>query len=157
MGIEIERKFLVEGDGWRDQVIDEKRLKQGYLCTQENATIRVRIGGGRAVLNIKSATVGIRRAEFEYEIPLAEGEEILRAVARQPVIDKIRYRVRHGDHVWDLDVFEGENRGLVLAEIELASEDEPFELPEWAGEEVSGDPRYYNANLIRHPYREWAG
>ncbi|HEB97183.1 MAG TPA: CYTH domain-containing protein [Sedimenticola thiotaurini] len=156
MAIEIERKFLVTGDGWRDQVIGQDRLKQGYLCNRENATVRVRVGGGRALLNIKSATTGIRRAEYEYEIPLQEGEELLRTMARQPVIDKTRYRVRHGGHVWELDVFEGANRGLVIAEVELASEDEPFERPEWAGEEVSGDPRYYNASLIEHPYREWS-
>ncbi len=155
MAIEIERKFLVQNDSWRQQVIDQSRLQQGYLCTQENATVRVRIGKGRAILNIKSATDGIRRSEFEYPIPLQDGEALLATVARKPIIDKIRYRVRHGDHVWDLDVFEGENRGLVVAELELTSENETFDKPPWAGEEVSGDPRYYNASLISHPYSRW--
>jgi len=155
MGIEIERKFLVQNDSWRGQVIDESRLQQGYICNQSNATVRVRIGNGKAVLNVKSATVGIRRSEFEYEIPLQEGEAILESVARKPIIDKVRYRVRHGAHVWDLDVFEGENQGLIVAEVELASEDESFDKPGWAGDEVSGDPRYYNASLVTCPYSQW--
>lgn len=155
MGIEIERKFLVQNDSWRDQVIYESRLQQGYICNQSNTTVRVRIGKGKAILNIKSATVGIRRSEFEYEIPLQEGEAILESVARKPIIDKVRYKVRHGAHVWDLDVFGGENQGLIVAEVELASEDESFDKPGWAGNEVSGDARYYNASLVTCPYSQW--
>ncbi len=155
MATEIERKFLVQNDLWRDQVIEESRLQQGYLANQNNASIRVRTANGRAWLNIKSATMGIRRLEFEYEIPLEDAEQILQEIAQQPFIDKIRYKVKCGDHVWDLDVFEGANNGLVVAEVELGTEDEAFEMPQWAGAEVSGDPRYYNVNLVQHPYRDW--
>ena len=155
MAIEIERKFLVKNVLWRDQVISESRMKQGYLSSQGNASIRVRVDGGRALLNIKSVTLGIRRSEFEYEIPLEDGEEILAVIAQQPFIDKTRYKVKCGGHVWDLDVFEGENRGLVVAEVELESEEETFEMPAWAGDEVSEDRRYYNVSLVKNPYTRW--
>jgi adenylate cyclase len=115
----------------------------------------VRIEGERANLNIKSATLGVRRQEFEYPIPLAEAEEILDTLCEQPQIEKIRYLLPYGGHTWEIDVFAGENEGLVVAEIELASEDEAFERLAWLGEEVSGDTRYYNVCLVRHPYREW--
>ncbi len=155
MAIEIERKFLVNNELWREGVISETRLRQGYLSTGEGSTVRVRISGERAYLTIKGATVGIRRFEFEYEIPLSDAELMLEQVALKPQVEKIRYRVRCADHVWELDRFLGANQGLVLAEIELKSEDEPFELPAWAGEEVSEDPRYHNSNLVAHPYSEW--
>ncbi len=155
MGTEIERKFLVKNDLWRKEVVSESRLKQGYLSNSANASIRVRLGGGKAHLNIKSTTIGIRRLEFEYEIPLEDAEEMLAGVAEKPYIDKTRYKVRSGAHTWELDVFHGENRGLVVAELELSSEDESFEPPDWAGAEVSEDVRYYNVNLIKHPYSRW--
>ena len=155
MALEIEYKFLVKNDLWRSNVISETRLQQGYLANQKNASVRIRTGNGKAHLNIKSTTLGIRRLEFEYEIPLADAREMLREIAIQPFIDKTRYIVRNGAHDWELDVFEGENHGLIVAELELESEDEPFELPEWAGEEVSGDVKYYNVNLIKHPFSQW--
>ena len=155
MATEIERKFLVENDLWRESVISEAVIKQGYLCRQDNTTIRVRVAGDAAWVNIKSATRGIRRLEYEYPIPLPDAEGLLAEVAEQPFIDKIRYQVRQGGHVWDLDVFRGLNQGLVLAEVELGAEDEAFEMPAWAGREVSGDPRYYNANLVKLPYCDW--
>ena len=155
MATEIERKFLVVNDQWREHVLSESRLKQGYLANQINASIRVRIGNGKAHLNIKSTTIGVSRSEFEYEVPTEDAEAMLREVAQQPFIDKTRYKVRCGDHVWDLDVFEGENRGLVVAEVELAHENEPFEMPPWAGEEVSGEAKYYNVNLVAHPFSRW--
>ncbi|MCB1866996.1 MAG: CYTH domain-containing protein [Gammaproteobacteria bacterium] len=155
MALEIEHKFLVKNDLWRSNVISETRLQQGYLANQKNASVRIRTGNGKAHLNIKSTTLGIRRLEFEYEIPLADAREMLREIAIQPFIDKTRYIVRNGAHDWELDVFEGENHGLIVAELELESEDEPFELPEWAGEEVSGDVKYYNVNLIKHPFSQW--
>ncbi|WP_275099318.1 CYTH domain-containing protein [Sedimenticola hydrogenitrophicus] len=155
MALEIERKFLVVNDKWKDNILSEAVLKQGYIANQPNATVRVRIAGDSACLNLKSATKGISRSEFEYPIPLADAEQILAQLAEQPFIDKTRYKVRWGGHVWDLDLFAGENSGLIMAEVELSSEDEPFELPPWAGEEVSGDPRYYNANLVKHPYSQW--
>ena len=155
MAIEIERKFLVINEGWRGSVISSSELKQGYLANQNNASVRVRIARGKAYLNIKSKTLGIRRSEYEYQIPLEDAEEMLQHLAEQPVISKTRYYVQYAEHVWELDVFDGENSGLVVAEIELKSEQETFALPEWAGEEVSDDPRYYNINLVKHPFSKW--
>jgi adenylate cyclase len=155
MATEIERKFLVKNDLWRDAVVSESRMKQGYLTNKGNASVRVRIANDRAFLNIKSATLGIRRLEFEYEIPVTDADEMLATVAEQPFIDKTRYKVKSGRHIWELDVFEGENLGLVVAELELESEDESFEVPPWSGEEVSGDPRYYNVSLVKEPYSRW--
>ncbi|MBU0501096.1 MAG: CYTH domain-containing protein [Gammaproteobacteria bacterium] len=155
MGVEIERKFLVIDDSWRGQVVSSERLSQGYLCNQGVTSVRVRIAGDRANLNIKSGGLTVSRQEYEYEIPLADAGEMLKDLAAGGLVEKTRYHVRCGDHVWDLDVFEGANAGLVMAEIELASEDESFAMPAWAGREVSGDPRYYNVNLIDHPYMKW--
>ena len=156
MAIEIERKFLVVGDGWRDQVEDETRLVQGYLTEDARTTVRVRIRGETAWLTLKGATQGISRLEFEYPIPVADAETLLRELAVSPLIEKTRYRVRHGGHLWELDVFAGANAGLVLAELELERVDEVFERPDWLGAEVSDDPRYFNANLARHPYGAWS-
>ena len=155
MAVEIERKFLVKNDKWRNNILSESVIKQGYIANQENATVRIRVARDSAWLNIKGATSGIRRAEFEYPIPLEDAEAILQGVAQRPYISKTRYKVKCGNHIWDLDLFEGENRGLVMAEVELKNETEPFEMPEWAGEEVSGDPRYYNASLVKTPYTAW--
>jgi len=155
MGIEIERKFLVVGDGWRDQVEDEIRLVQGYLTEDARTTVRVRIRGETAYLTIKGATQGISRLEFEYPIPVADAETLLRELAVSPLIEKIRYRVRHGGHLWELDVFAGANAGLVLAELELETVDEVFARPDWLGAEVSDDPRYFNVNLAQWPYSDW--
>ncbi|MCF7985824.1 MAG: CYTH domain-containing protein [Thiohalocapsa sp.] len=155
MPTEIERKFLVTGESWRDAVVSEARLMQGYLTTDRSTTVRVRIKNDSAVLTIKGPSQGISRAEFEYPIPSDDAEQMLRDLAVSAPIEKTRYRVRCGAHVWDLDVFAGENAGLVMAEVELTDEDEAFDMPEWAGEEVSGDPRYYNSNLARNPYRHW--
>ena len=155
MATELERKFLVVDDSWRDAVISETRYKQGYLANQEKASVRVRIGGGKAYLNIKSATIGASRYEFEYEVPVTDAEDMLDHVASGPCIDKVRYEVRYGDHLWEVDLFHGDNEGLIVAEVELEAEDEPFELPVWAGEEVTGDPKYYNAMLVRHPFSQW--
>lgn len=157
MATEIERKFLVKNDLWRGQIISQVRMKQGYVSGGENATVRIRVAGEQAWLTIKSTTQGIRRLEFEYTIPTTDAEQMLMALAKQPFIDKTRYKIRQGSHVWELDVFEGENQGLVMAELELESEDERFETPPWAGEEVSGDPRYYNSSLAKRPYSSWAG
>ncbi|MCG8427485.1 MAG: CYTH domain-containing protein [Chromatiales bacterium] len=155
MAIEIERKFLVINDLWQEHVISKSHIKQGYLATQKNATVRIRIAKGKAILNIKSATSGIQRSEFEYEIPMDEAELMLEQVVEHPIIEKIRYKVQGKGHVWDLDEFHGDNEGLVMAEIELLSEDEEFVVPDWAGEEVSSDTRYYNSNLIKHPFKQW--
>jgi adenylate cyclase len=155
MAVEIERKFLVKSDSWRSQVESEAHLMQGYLSSGGKATVRVRIKGDAAYLTIKGATTGISRSEYEYLIPVADAQAMMQELALYPAIDKTRYRVRCGKHLWDLDLFAGENEGLVMAEVELGSEDETFEMPEWAGEEVSGDRRYYNSYLSRHPYKHW--
>jgi adenylate cyclase len=128
---------------------------QGYLVNSPDVTVRVRVKGDAAFLTLKGASKGISRSEFEYPIPVADAEHMLRDLSVSPPVDKIRYRVRAGGHVWDLDVFAGENAGLVMAEVELGSEDEAFEMPDWAGREVTGDPRYYNVNLARNPFKHW--
>lgn len=155
MGLEIERKFLVINDQWKDSVISESVLKQGYLSLQANATVRVRVDGHQAFLTVKSATTGISRAEFEYSIPVTDAESMLQQIAEKPFVDKIRYKVKCGDHVWDLDLFHGANLGLVVAEVELDHEQESFEMPAWAGQEVSSDSRYRNTNLVSHPFNQW--
>lgn len=158
MALEIERKFLVKNDAWRARVIEAKRLRQGYLTTPESgrASVRVRADGSQGYLNVKSVTLGIHRHEFEYPIPLADANEMLDTLCTGAVIDKTRYLVPHEGHVWEVDEFHGENEGLIVAEIELESLDETFVLPEWAGIEVSDDPRYYNVSLAQQPYSQWS-
>ena len=155
MGKEIERKFLLLSDAWRDEVRDSVHLIQGYLVRNEKSAIRIRIKGTRAELNIKQSLEGIDRLEYEYEIPLADAREILEHVALRPLIEKTRHHVVRGDHLWEIDEFDGENRGLIMAEIELTDADEPFDKPAWIGEEVSLDPRYYNSNLSLSPFGKW--
>lgn len=152
MAAEIERKFLVK-EGWRPQA-NGVRIAQGYLSTVPERTVRVRIKGEKGYLTVKGRNAGIRRAEYEYEIPLADAEAML-ALCEQPLIEKRRYLVPYEGYTWEVDVFAGANEGLVVAEIELPAEDAAFAKPDWAGAEVSGDARYYNSSLIRHPYREW--
>jgi len=155
MGTEIERKFLVTGDGWRAHAERPIRYRQGYLASDPGCSVRVRIGGDEARLNIKSATLGVTRLEFEYPLPLADAELLLERLCRRPLIEKTRHRVLYRGHEWEVDVFAGENEGLVVAEIELEREDEPFARPSWLGEEVSDDPRYYNVSLVTRPYKDW--
>lgn len=155
MATEIERKFLVIDDAWRATAAPGVRMRQGYLSGGDRSSIRVRIQGEHAFLNIKSATLGVRRQEYEYVIPLGDAEEMLDRLCAGPLIEKVRYDVKHAGHVWEVDVFEGDNAGLVVAEVELDSEDERFEKPAWAGEEVSHDPRYYNVSLVTDPYKHW--
>ncbi|NBV15741.1 CYTH domain-containing protein [Janthinobacterium sp.] len=154
MGIEIERKFLLAGDAWRG-LGQAVLLRQGYLSSARERVVRVRIEGEQAMLTIKGANVGASRGEWEYPIPLADAVELLDGLCEQPLIEKVRHRIEHAGMVWEVDEFLGANAGLVVAEIELASEDQLFEKPEWVGAEVSGDARYYNANLIRHPFSQW--
>ena len=155
MAHEIERKFLVTDESWRAEVRAEKRYRQGYMGASERASIRVRLSGDQAHLNIKSATLDVFRHEYEYAIPPAEAEEMLDLLCEKPLIEKTRYFIDRGGHTWEVDVFEGENAGLVVAELELDHADEPFERPPWLGEEVSDDPRYYNVCLVNHPYKDW--
>ena len=154
MGTEIERKFLVINDAWRGRGTAE-RCVQGYLAFGPPVAVRVRIMGGVATLNVKTATVSITRHEFEYEIPIADAEALLRTSCVGTAIEKTRHCVEYGGKTWEVDAFEGANAGLVVAEIELASEDEPFERPPWVGAEVSGDPRYLNTCLCQRPYTQW--
>lgn len=165
MATEIERKFLLVNNDWQLQADTGIVMRQGYLLAAHSqddtsqhkpkASVRVRIAGEAANLNIKSATLGITRQEYEYAIPRADAEHMLDTLAEGPLIEKTRYHVRYGTHRWEVDVFAGDNQGLVVAEIELASEDEAFERPPWLGEEVSHDPRYYNVCLVQHPYKDW--
>lgn len=154
MGTEIERKFLVRDDRWRPGA-SGVLYRQGYLTTDPERTVRVRLAAGTGYLTIKGRTTGASRAEFEYEIPAAEAVDMLDRLCLHPLIEKKRYRVSHEGHVWEVDEFLGENEGLTLAEIELTAPDERVALPPWAGAEVTEDPRYYNANLATHPFRCW--
>lgn len=155
MATEIERKFLVTGD-FSEQELSSKRILQGYICSQPGRTVRVRLYGGEGFLTIKgpSADNGLSRYEFEQPIPAADAEALFR-LCEPGTIEKVRHLVKVGDHIWEVDVFHGENEGLVLAEIELQTPDEPFERPVWAGEEVTGDRRYYNSMLTRCPFTRW--
>lgn len=155
MAIEIEHKFLLANDGWREYVTHSVRYRQGYLSSQATSSIRVRISDDRAWLNIKSATVGTHRHEYEYEIPPADADEILTNLCRKPLIEKTRYFVQDNGHTWEIDEFDGDNQGLIVAEIELSAIGEHFVKPVWLGAEVTDDRRYYNNNLSQHPYSEW--
>ena len=155
MGQEVERKFLVVGESWRERAKGSE-LRQGFLSTHPERAVRVRVAGDQAWLTIKGKTVGATRAEFEYAIPLEDAKRLLDELCERPLVEKVRYTLEAGSHTWEIDVFEGVNAGLVVAEIELGGEDEPFEKPAWLGEEVTHDPRYFNSNLVRHPYRDWS-
>jgi adenylate cyclase len=155
MAVEIERKFLVVNDLWREQVISSSDIQQAYISNQANATVRIRIYSNKALLTIKGPTKGISRDEFEYSIPVEDAQQMLDLRQTGVVIQKTRHKVRCGEHVWDLDIFYGENEGLNMAEVELTSESEQFQMPEWVGEEVTGDRRYANSHLAEEPYRSW--
>lgn len=154
MGVEIERKFLVTGDGWREGA--GELFKQGYLCADSKRSVRVRRTSKGAKLTIKGVQDSlVSRYEFEYDIPVADADSILASLCIQPIIEKTRYRVTVGAHLWEVDEFHGANAGLVVAEIELTSEDEVFNKPAWVGKEVSDDPRYLNSSLATKPYSSW--
>ncbi len=150
---EIERKFLVVGDGWRGGAAG-CRCVQGYLSRDPGRVVRVRVAGAKAFLTIKGISRGISRSEFEYAIPVGQAEELF-GLCIGPLIEKTRTIVTYGGKRWEVDEFAGDNAGLVLAEIELTAEDEAFDLPPWAGEEVSADRRYYNSNLSERPFKTW--
>lgn len=153
MPTEIERKFLVRDTGFLEGATGIP-LRQGYLSTRADATVRVRIQGERAWLTIKGKSHGATRSEYEYEIPVSDARAMLEEMCPAR-IEKTRYYLDVPPHTWEVDLFEGDNAGLVVAEIELESEDEDFIRPDWLGEEVTGDPRYYNSRLIEHPWRHW--
>ena len=154
MAKEIERKFLVKGAAWRS-LAEGVSYRQGYLNSQKERTVRIRTVGEKAYLTVKGPTRGVTRTEFEYEIPYEDCLAMLEELAEKPIIEKKRYRIPAGSYVWEVDEFFGVNEGLILAEIELPSEDAVFEKPDWIGEEVSGDPRYFNSSLVANPYSVW--
>ncbi|MHB8709761.1 MAG: CYTH domain-containing protein [Desulfuromonadales bacterium] len=154
MKIEIERKFLLKNNAWRNGATGIL-YRQGYLCTDPERTVRVRLGGGTAILAIKGAGDGIARPEFEYPIPAAEAALLLDSLCLHPLVEKYRYRVPFAGLTWEIDEFLGANAGLLLAEVELEQVDEAVPLPPWIGREVTGDHRYYNAWLARHPFTTW--
>lgn len=153
MAQEIERKFLVISDAWRGLAQGE-RFVQGYLSSVPERTVRVRLAGLSCTMTIKGRSVGIARQEFEYPLPLADSEALL-ALCERPLIEKTRYRIPHAGHLWEVDEFAGVNAGLIIAEVELESEDAKVELPAWVGAEVSHDPRYFNSNLVAKPFTTW--
>ncbi len=154
MGQEIERKFLVVGDCWRGAACGEL-MRQGYIPTQDARTVRVRRVGDRAYLTLKGPAVGLVRPEFEYSIPVDDAQTILETLCQPPLIEKVRHRLPLGNIVWEIDEFWGDNRGLILAEVELTHADQEVDLPPWIGLEVTHDPRYQNSNLARHPFNSW--
>jgi adenylate cyclase len=159
MGIEIERKFLLKNDNWKSLVTKTCVIKQGYLQsgleTSQKSSVRIRISNQQANINIKSVELRMIRQEYEYEIPLADGEQMLSSLCGEVIIEKTRHYVPYASHLWEVDVFAGENTGLQMAEIELDSVDESFEIPDWIAEEVTNDERYYNIHLLKAPYKMW--
>ena len=154
MSQEIERKFLVRGEDWRVTGTGTP-YRQGYLSTSPERSVRIRLARDKGTLTIKGITVGATRAEYEYEIPAGEACEMLDNLCERPLIEKTRYRVEHQGLTWEVDEFDGDNAGLVIAEVELDEEGQVIMLPGWVGKEVTGDPRYYNASLIADPYTSW--
>lgn len=154
MGIEIERKYLVKNNAWKQQG-QGQLYQQGYLSSHPDRVVRVRTVADRGYLTIKGRTVGASRAEYEYSIPYADAQSMLDQLCQGPIIKKMRYRIDYAGLVWEVDEFMGENQGLVVAEVELNDEQQAITLPEWVGDEVTFDKRYYNANLLAHPFSQW--
>lgn len=155
MAIEIERKFLLGDERWRAEVQRSEHMRQGYLAASEHCSIRIRRTDHDAQINIKSATLGISRTEFEYRVPIADADIMLGTLCGTRTLEKTRHHVHHAGHEWEIDEFHGANAGLVVAELELSAVDEAFAQPAWLGEEVSADTRYYNSCLVEHPYSRW--
>jgi len=154
MGKEIERKFLLVGEEWR-KLAEGTVYRQGYLSTVKERTVRVRTIGDNGYLTVKGITIGATRLEYEYEISASDANEMLDELCEKPLIEKKRSKIEFGGLIWEVDEFFGENDGLVFAEVELDDENQEFEKPSWIGEEVTGDPRYFNSNLTKHPYSKW--
>lgn len=156
MATEIERKFLLVSEDWRGLVRDASLFRQGYLSNTPRASVRVRIAGSDATLNIKGMTVGLQRSEHEYPLPLADAVELLERLCERPLIEKTRHLLTYGGKRWEIDEFHGDNAGLIVAEVELDSPEEAIELPGWVGRDVSHEERYYNVCLIHYPYNQWS-
>ena len=154
MGTEIERKFLMKNDSWRSLAKGTK-YRQGYLNSTKERVVRVRTIDDKGFLTIKGITTGATRVEYEYEIPDVEATAMLDELCEKPLIEKNRYKIALGGFTWEVDEFFGENQGLIVAEVELESEDQQFDKPDWIGQEVTGDPKYFNSNLIQNPYLKW--
>lgn len=154
MGKEIERKYLVKDNSWKELTAGVY-YRQGYLSTVKERTVRVRTVGEKGYLTIKGVTTGVTRSEFEYEIPAEEANQMLDNLCEKPIIEKLRAKVPFDGLTWEIDEFHGENEGLIVAEVELQDENQKYEKPSWVGEEVSGDPRYFNSNLIKNPFKNW--
>ena len=155
MAIEIEHKFLLANNDWREHITRSVKYRQGYLSSLVTSSIRIRISDDHAWINIKSATIGAHRHEYEYEIPLPDANEIINILCRKPLIEKTRHFVIHDCNTWEIDEFDGDNQGLIIAEIELSQIGQTFSKPHWLGKEVTHDLRYYNNNLAIHPYSVW--
>lgn len=155
MAKEIERKFLVTNQDWKKEATGIL-YRQGYLSSVKERTVRVRIINDKAFITVKGANSGITRLEFEYEIPLDDATVMLDTLVEKPIIEKKRYKIKQGSLTWEIDEFLGDNAGLIVAEIELANEQQTFTKPAWIGQEVSDDQRYYNSNLVLNPYKNWA-
>ncbi len=154
MATEIERKFLLKNDRWRT-LATGVIYRQGYLSRKKEASVRIRIAGNQGYLTIKGLTVGNKRAEFEYPIPVEDAEIMLDTMCDRPLIEKIRYKIQQNGLIWEIDEFLRENQGLILAEVELKEENQVVELPDWIGVEVSDDARYFNINLVKEPFSQW--
>ncbi len=154
MNIEIERKYLVKGDDWK-KLGKGQLYRQGYLSRHPDRSVRVRTVENQGYLTIKGKTTGASRPEYEYPVPYPDAQAMLSDLCEQPLIEKVRYRIAYEGLVWEVDEFGGENRGLVVAEVELTTEQQTIVLPNWVGQEVTTDARYYNANLIKYPYSQW--
>lgn len=154
MAQEIERKFLVKGDAWR-KLAKGTICRQGYLSTAKERTVRVRTMGDKGYLTVKGLSVGPTRDEYEYEIPVSDAGAMLEELCEKPLIEKTRSEIPFRGLIWEIDEFTGDNEGLIVAEVELSDEDQKIFLPDWIGEEVTDDPRYFNSNLIAHPYGSW--
>lgn len=155
MATEIERKFLLVSDEWRQLISRSESFRQGYLSGSKHASVRVRIADDKATLNIKGMTLGVQRPEYEYEIPLHDAAELLDQLCERPLIEKTRHFVEFGGNLWEIDEFHGDNAGLVVAEVELDSSDQVITMPTWAGKDVSHLERYYNVRLTQYPYSRW--
>ena len=155
MAKEIERKFLVKGDTWRKDA-SGVYYRQGYLLKNNKISVRVRVTDKHGYLTIKTWVSGITRLEYEYPIPLVDAEELLDKLCEKPIIEKTRYSVQYRGMVWEVDEFQGENKGLMLAEVEIKDENQTIDLPSWVGREVSDSAKFYNANLVKYPFNTWS-
>jgi adenylate cyclase len=156
MAREVERKYLVKGDLWRERAGPGVPIRQGYLCIEPDRSVRLRIAGDKAFLTIKGKSQGPARDEFEYPVPLEDAEQMLSRLAVKPLIEKTRHVIQDGKYKWEIDEFGGENQGLVVAEVETVDDNKDIPKPDWLGDEVTDDPRYFNVSLVQRPFSKWA-